>query len=181
MSGSETIFRQEALDSWIRGRDRPGGVVRLGAAWHTWTYRGMLLLVVAGLAALWLVTTQEQVSGPAVVDQRSGAVTALLPAAHAPELTRARALRVEISGHGGHAVAVVAVHARQADDAAVRRAGLSPLSQPGVLLIGRLADPPPSDGTTVSGTASASLRPERLVDLILRQFRSLLSGGEAAP
>ena len=183
MNGPETIFRQEALDSWIRGRDRTGGVVRLGASWHTWLYRGTLLLVVAGVAALWLVRTPEQISGPAVVDQRTGSVAALLPAASAPELAGARSLRVELADRG-EPLPVVAVRARQADDAAVRRAGLPRFSQPGILLTGRLAGPPPSGRVAadarVRGTASTVLRSERLADLLLRQFRSLLSGGEAA-
>lgn len=181
MSSPETIFRREALDSWMRGGHRTGGVVRLGARWHTWLYRATLLLVIAGVAALWLVRSQEQVSGPAVVDQRTGSVTVLLPAASAPELARARGLRVEISGDGGRPLAITAVHARQADDADVRRAGLAPTSQPGILLTGRLVDAPPSGGATVDGTASVALRSERLADLLLRQFRSLLGGGQGAP
>lgn len=185
MSAPETIFRQEALDSWARGRNRAGGVVRLSAPWHGWLYRATLLLVLAGVAALWLVRTQEQVSGPALVDQRTGSVTALLPAASAPELTRAQRLRVDIPGDPGRALAVAVLHARPADDTAVRRAGLAPLSQPGIILTGRLAGPPSSGPAategTVRGSASTVLRSERLIDLLVRQFRALLGAGEPTP
>jgi hypothetical protein len=59
------------------------------------------------------------------------------------------------------------------------------LSQPGIILTGRLAGPPSSGPAategTVRGSASTVLRSERLVDLLVRQFRALLSGGEPAP
>lgn len=181
MSSPETIFRQEALESWVRGRERAGGVVRLGSRWRTCLYRLTIVLVLAGILGLWLVRTDEQVTGPAVVDPRTGSVTVLLPAASAPDLARSRGLRVDISGDGAGAVPVLTVRAQQADDAAVRAAGLPPLSQPGILLTGRLRTARPASvaaGRTVPATASVVLRSERLLDLLDRQFGALLGHGK---
>lgn len=181
MSSPETIFRQEALESWVRGRDRSGGVVRLGARWRTWLYRLTIALVLAGILGLLLVRTDEHVTGRAVVDQRTGSVTALLPAASAPDLAGSEGLRVDISGDGAGPVPVVTVRAHEADDAAVRAAGLKPLSQPGILLTGRIPTEPPGSaaaGSTVPATATVLLRSERLVDLLARQFGALLGHGE---
>ena len=179
MSPPESLFRPEALESWARGRDRSGGVVRLEAPWRTRLYRLTLLLVLAGLVSLWFVRTQERVSGPAVIDRRTGSVAVLFPAASASELAGARELRVELPGDGRGWVPVAAVHARQADDAAVRQAGLRPLSQPGILLTGRLEAAVPRGSTAViPANASVVLRSERLADLLVRQFDAALGLGK---
>ena len=54
--------------------DTPGGVIRLGGRRIRWAYRMMLVLVVAAVASLWLIGTDESSSGPAVVDGRTGTV-----------------------------------------------------------------------------------------------------------
>ena len=75
----EAIFRLEALEFRTRGRDAPGGVVRLGGRWIRWTYRATLVLVLAAAASMWFIRTGETTAGPAVVDGPAGTVTALLP------------------------------------------------------------------------------------------------------
>ncbi len=183
MNSPEALFRREALESWSRGRDRAGAVVRLSSPWRAWLYRLTIVLVLAGCAALWIPTTEEQATGPAVVDPATGSVTALLPAASAPGLPRSQGLRVDLPGDGRGPVPVDGVHARQADDAALRRTGLRPPSQPAILLTGRLRAPfrgSASPVATVHADASVLLRSERVVDLLARQFGTLLGHGEGA-
>ena len=55
----EAIFRREALEFRVRGRDTPGGVVRLGARWIHWAYRMTLVLVVVAVAGMWVIRTDE--------------------------------------------------------------------------------------------------------------------------
>lgn len=177
----ETIFRREAVEFHARGRDRAGGVVRLGAPWLPRLFWLTVVLLVGGLVTLWTVRVQEHATGTALVDARTGSVTALLPAGAAPELADSRGLTVTMP-RGGQDVRVDVTQAQPADDAAIRRAGLQPLAQPGILLTGHLAAGAPSSasgGTAVPTTATVVLRSERLVDVLARQFRGMLgqSGG----
>lgn len=183
MTERETLFRQEALDAWTRGRDRSGGVVQLTSAWRIWLYRATLLLVVGGVLSLWLVRTEERASGPAVVDERTGAVTVLLPATAVPYLTSS-GLRVELPRSGRGPVPVVVRQARQASDAETRAAGLQPIAQPGILLSGQLhdlSDGSPGSVSPVPATASVVIRSERLVDLLARRFGGMLGSRQAQP
>ena len=177
----EAIFRREALEFRVRGRDAPSGVVRLGARWIHWTYRLALVLVVAAIASLWVVHTDESVSGPAMVDGRTGRVTLLLPAAVTSDLAGARALTVVLSG--GRSLRISGLRARLADDSIVASAGFAPLTQPAVLLTGQL-DPGAAAASVAPDAslrtqASVAIRSESLAGLLSRQFHAMLGHGSS--
>lgn len=177
----EAIFRREALEFRVRGRQTPGGVVRLGSRWLHWVGRLMLVLVVLAVAAPWVIHTDESASGPAVVDGRTGTVTLLLPAVVGPDLASSQRFTVTLPG--GRAVGISGLHARLADDAAIREAGLTPLTQPALLVTGRLN--PGAGAASVAQDehlqtqASVMLRSESLAALLARQFHAMLSNGTA--
>jgi hypothetical protein len=177
----DAIFRTEALEFRARGRDAPGGVVRLGGRPIRWAYRMTLILVVAAVVSLWLIHTDESSSGPAVVDGRTGAVAVLLPAAIGPDLANSQGLTVALPG--GRSVRVSVQHAQLADDTAIKKAGLVPTAQPVILVTGRLY-PGTSAGPTARDAhlqteASVVLRSESLADVLARQFHAMLSQGTA--
>jgi hypothetical protein len=167
------IFRQEALEFRARGRDTSGGVVRLGARWIRWGYRLVLLLVVAAVASMWFIHTDESTSGPAVVDSRAGHVAALLPAVASPQLGRARTVTVALSS--GRSVRVSDWRAHLAGAAAIRRAGLVPPAQPAILVTGRI-DLGPSAGrdTPLRTQVFVVLRTESMADVLARQWDAML-------
>jgi hypothetical protein len=176
----EAIFRREALEFRARGRDTPGGVVRLGSRWIHWAYRITLVLVVIAVAGMWGIRTGESTSGPAVIDGRTGTVAALLPAVAGPDLARSRGLTVTLPG--GRPAGVSGLHAQLASASSIRRAGLVPPAQPAILVTGQL-DP----GTAASvpqdahlpAQASVVLRSEPLADVLGRQFGAMLGNGTA--
>jgi len=177
----DAIFRQEALEFRARGRDTPGGVVRLGGRRIQWAYRMTIVLVAATVASLWLIRTDESSSGPAVVDGRTGTVVALLPAAIGPDLANSQGLTVALPG--GRTVRVSVRHAQLADGTAIRKAGLVPTAQPGILVTGRLY-PGTSAGLAAQDAelrtqASVVLSSESMADVLARQFRVMLSQGAA--
>ena len=175
----EAIFRLEALEIRARGHEDPGGLVRLGSHRIRWTYRATLLLVLAAVASMWVIRTGETTAGPAVVDGPAGTVAALLPAVVAPNLAHLQGLTFTLSD--GRSVRVGGLVVQLADAAAIRAAGLTPPSQPAILVTGRL----------VPGLASASagresrlrtevsvvLRSESLAEVLARQFGSMLGQG----
>ena len=175
----EAIFRREALEFRVRGRDAPSGVVRLGARWIHWIYRTALVLVVLAVAGLWVVHTDESASGPAVVDGRTGTVTILLPAQVGLDLTGSQEFTVTLPGE--RSVKVSGLHAQLASDAAIRKAGLSPLAQSAILVTGQLN--PGEVAASVARDvqlrtqASVVLRSESLADLVGRQFHAMISNG----
>jgi hypothetical protein len=182
-AGREAIFRQEALEFRARGRDTAGGAVRLGARWKQWAFRLTLVLLVAAVAGMWVIHTDESTSGPAVVDGRTGMVAALLPAVVGPDLPRSRRLTVALPG--GRSVRVSGLHARLADATAIRRAGLTPLTQPAILVTGRL-DPGASAASVAPDAhlqtqVSVVLRSESLADVLARQFGAMLGHRRATP
>ena len=176
----EAIFRREALEFRVRGRDTQGGVVRLGSRWIHWAYRIMLVLVLVAVAGMWVIRTSESTSGAAVIDGRTGTVTALLPAVAGPDLASSRGLTVTLPG--GRPAGVVGLHAQLAGDTAIRKAGLAPLTQPAILVTGQL-----NPGAAASVTqdphlrtqASVLLRSEPLADVLGRQFSAMLGNGTA--
>lgn len=175
------IFRSEALEFRARGRDTPGGVVRLGGGRIRWAYRLTIVLVAAAVAGLWLIRTDETSSGPAVVDGRTGTVAALLPAAIGPDLASSQGLTVALPG--GRSVRVSVRYAQLADGTAIRKAGLVPTAQPAILVTGRLypgtpAGPAAQDAH-LQTQASVVLRSESLADVLARQFHVMLSQGSA--
>lgn len=176
----EAIFRREALEFRARGRDTPGGVVRLGSRWIHWAYRITLVLVVLAIAGMWVIRTDESTSGAAVIDGRTGTVTVLLPASAGPDLARSRGLTVTLPG--GRPAAVSGLHAQLAGDTAIRKAGLTPLTQPAILVTGQL-DPGAAASVAhdvhLQTQASAVLRSEPLADVLARQFGAMLGNGTA--
>jgi hypothetical protein len=176
----EAIFRREALEFRVRGRDTSGGVVRLGARWIHWAYRMTLVLVVVAVAGLWVIRTDESISGAAVVDGRTGTVVILLPAVAGPDLASSRGLTVTLPG--GRPAGVSGLHAQLAGDTAIRKAGLAPLTQPAILVTGQL-DPGAAASVAQDGhlqtQASVVLRSEPLADVLARQFGAMLGNGTA--
>ena len=176
----EAIFRREALEFRVRGRDTPGGVVRLGARWIHWAYRMTLVLVVVAVAGMWVIRTGESTSGAAVIDGRSGTVAALLPAVAGPDLASSRGLTVTLPG--GKSVRVIGLHAQLASASSIRRAGLVPPAQPAILVTGQLgpgtAASVPQDAH-LQTQASVVLRSEPLADVLARQFGAMLGNGAA--
>ena len=177
----EAIFRKEALEFRVRGRNTPGGIVRLGARWIHWTYRILAVLVLVAVAAMWIIRTDESASGPAIVDGRTGTVAFLLPAVVGPDLASSQKFTVTLPGGGS--VGISGLRAQLADDAAIRKARLVPLNQPAILVTARLN---PGTGAAsvlrdehVRTQASVMLRSESLADLLGRQFRALFSSGSA--
>jgi hypothetical protein len=177
----EAIFRKEALEFRVRGRNAPGGIVRLGARWIHWTYRILAVLVLVAIAAMWVIRTDESASGPAIVDGRTGTVVFLLPAVVGPDLARSQKFTVTLPGGGF--VGIRGLRAQLADDAAIRKARLVPLNQPAILVTARLN---PGAGAAsvlrdahVRTQASVTLRSESLADLLGRQFRAMFSNGSA--
>jgi hypothetical protein len=177
----EAIFRREALEFRVRGRRTPGGLVRLGARWIHWTYRMLFVLVLLAVAAVWIIHTDESASGPAIVDGRTGTVALLLPAAVGPDLASSRGFTVALPGGGS--VGIIDLHAQLADNTAIRKAGLAPSAQPAILVTGQLT---PGVGAAsvlldahVRTQAFVVLRSESLADLLGRQFRAMVSNGNA--
>jgi hypothetical protein len=177
----EAIFRREALEFRVRGRSTPGGVVRLGARWIHWTYRMLFVLVLAAVAAMWVIHTDESASGPAIVDGRTGTVAFLLPAVVGPDLTSSQECTVTLPGGGS--VGIRDLQAQLADDTVIRKAGLAPLNQPAILVTGQLKPGAGAASTLqdahVRTQAFVVLRSESLADLLGRQFRAMLSNGNA--
>ena len=77
--------------------------------------------------------------GTAAVSEPAGQFTALLPATALGDLHQARSLRIVLPGNRWRAVPVARLRMRLATDSAVRRAGLAPSAEPGILLTGRVA------------------------------------------
>jgi hypothetical protein len=177
----EAIFRREALEFRIRGRDTPNGVVRLGSRWIHWTYRMALVFVVVAIVGLWVVHTDESATDPAVVDSRTGTVTFLLPAVVGQDLDGSQEFTVALPG--GRSAEIRGLHGQLANDTAIRKAGLAPLAQPAILVTGQLA--PGGAAALVAQDvrlrtqASVVLRSESLADLLGRQFRAMLTNGSS--
>jgi hypothetical protein len=176
----EAIFRREALEFRVRGRDTPGGVVRLGARWIHWAYRMTLVLLVTAVAGMWVIRTGETTSGPAVIDGRTGTVAVLLPAVAGPDLASSRGLTVTLPG--GRSAGISGLHAQLAGDTAIRKAGLAPLTQPAILVTGQLnpgAAAPVAQDAHLRTRVSVVLRSESLAGVLARQFGAMFGTGTA--
>jgi hypothetical protein len=174
----EAIFRLEALEFRTQGSHTPGAVVRLGSRWLRWTYRATLLLVLAAVASTWVIRTAESTAGPAVLDGPAGTVTALLPAVVAPDLPRSQGLTVALPD--GRSVRVESLRVQLAGAAAIRAAGLAPLSQPAILVTGRLIQGSAAErGPRLRTEVSVVLRSESVAEVLARQFGAMLGQGTA--
>ena len=180
MSGRDGLFRTEALEYRARGRDAPGGVVRLGARWLRWSYRLLLALVVAAVVLAGLLHTRESTTGPAAVDLRGRTFSALLPAAVAAELPTARAARLDLPGG---AVPVEVLRAKPVEPN-TRIRGLPGPEQPAVLLSGRLVRAPAATAAAaprLTTRMTVVLRSERVGAVVVRQLKGMISRGGAGP
>ena len=174
----DAIFRDEALGFRARGRDVPGGLVRLGSHWLTWAYRVTLVLLAAAIASMWVIRTSESTSGPVAVDGRTGMVAALLPAAAGAGLTGSSGFTLVLPG--GRELRVTGLHAVLADDAAIRNAGFQPLKQPAILVTGQLDQGAAAiRGAPLRTQATVVLRSETVADVLARQFGTMLGQGTA--
>ena len=177
----EAIFRREALEFRVRGRDTPGSVVRLGSRWIYWGYRMMLVLVVVAALGMWVIRTGESTSGPAVIDGRTGTVAVLLPAVAGPDLASSHGLTVTFPG--GRPVRISGLHTQLASDTAIRKAGLAPPTQPAILVTGQLnrgaADVSAAQDAHLRTRMSVVLRSESLAGVLARQFHAMLGTGTA--
>jgi hypothetical protein len=158
-------------------------VVRLGARWKQWAFRLAIVVLAVAVAGMWVIHTDESTSGPAVVDGRTGMVAALLPAVVGPDLPRS--LRLTVALPGGRPVRVSGLDARLADATAIRRAGLTPLTQPAILVTGRLDPGAPAalvaPDVHLQTQVSVVLRSESLADVLARQFGAMLGHRRATP
>jgi membrane fusion protein (multidrug efflux system) len=76
---AEALFRREAVDAYVSHLGH-GDVVRVSPAWVAWTYRALVLILVACAAYLWLGTVDEYSRGRAVI-QTSGRTEVTAPVA----------------------------------------------------------------------------------------------------
>jgi len=176
MSEPDSIFRPEALEFRARGRETPGGVLRLRPRWLRASYWLLLAFVLAGALLAAVVRAPASSTGPAVVDARDGTFSALVPAAAAPELPRARSAYVEVPG-GRVAIEVRASQLVQADG--VSRGGLPAATQPSILLSGRVVSRPRDGlgrGSRIAGQITVVLAGRALGGMLVRQFDSMLGG-----
>jgi hypothetical protein len=189
----DAIFREEALEFRARGRDVPGGVVRLGSQWLTWAYRVTLVLLAAAIASMWVIRTSESTTGPVAVDGRTGMVAILIPAAAGTDLTSSQNLTVVLPD--GRSLRVTGLHAVLAGAAAIEKAGFTPLSQPAILVTGQAdqAGPGKAAKTKAAKTKAAKtkaaktqrtqatviLRSETVADVLARQLDAMLGQGTA--
>ncbi len=95
------LFRQEALQTHVRGEHRQGELLRISPSWTRWTF--WLLLGFASLAAIYLFigTISEYAEGPAVVQVEGGKdlfAIALLPESYRSQLRPGMSLRLELAG-----------------------------------------------------------------------------------
>ena len=171
------IFRDEALKFRARGRDVPGGLVRLGSHWLTWAYRVTLVLLAAAIASMWVIRTSESTAGQVAVDGRTGMVAALLPAAAGAGLTGSSGFTLVLPG--GRELRVTGLHAVLADDAAIRNAGFQPLKQPAILVTGQLDQGTVPGSAPLRTQARVILRSETVADVLARQFGTMLGQGTA--
>jgi len=173
----DAIFRDEALEFRARGRDVPGGLVRLGSHWLTWAYRVTLVLLAAAIVSMWVIRTSESTSGPVALDGRTGMVAALLPAAAGADLTGSSGFTLVLPG--GRELQVTGLHAVLADDAAIRDAGFQPLKQPAILVTGQFDQGGAPGGAPLRTQATVVLRSETVADVLARQFGTMLGQGTA--
>jgi len=174
----DAIFRDEALEFRARGRDVPGGLVRLGSHWLTWAYRVTLVLLAAAIASMWVIRTSESTAGPVALDGRTGMVAALLPAAAGAGLTGSSGFTLVLPG--GRELRVTGLHAVLADDAAIRNAGFQPLKQPAILVTGQFDQGAAAiRGAPLRTQATVVLRSETVADVLARQFGTMLGQGTA--
>jgi hypothetical protein len=124
---------------------------------------------------MWVIRTTESTSGPVAVDGRTGLVAMLIPAAAGADLTGSGGLTVLLPD--GRFIRVTGLHAVLADDAAIRDAGFTPLSQPAILVTGQAG--PGAPAGPVRAQATVVLRSETVADVLARQFDAMLGQGTA--
>ena len=180
MSEQNSIFRDEALQFRARGRQTPGGVIRLGPAWLRSSYWLLVALVLAGAIVAVVIHARETTTGPAVVDGRESTFAALLPAATAVDLPSARAVYVDVpSGR----LSINVLRARPVDPDGIKHDGLPAASQPSILLSGRVKAQsakrrrPLRASSHTGGTITVVLRTRTVGAILVSQFEDMLGYG----
>jgi hypothetical protein len=97
------IFREEAMAHYVRGQGSDGDVLRLTPTWARWSYWLLVAVVVAGLLAATLFTSNEYVAGPALVlvDKagETASVLVLLPGHARPLVQVGLPLQLTLDGY----------------------------------------------------------------------------------
>jgi hypothetical protein len=175
MTERTDLFRREALEYKLRGREASGRLLRLGRPWLTWSFWLVLLLVVIGVAASFRVRIDETASAPAVVDPNRGTFAAVLPVATAPDLAESKSLTLTLPGSPARPVPVDVRHVGFADAAALQRAGLGAAADQGILVTGSLpAAVAGNPDSRIAARATLLLGRERIADVVARQFQLML-------
>jgi hypothetical protein len=91
--GISSPFRAEAL-RYRTNTQGPGGVVRIAPRWTTWTFYGLVAMVVAMVVASSIIEIERYVTGISVTDGQ-GRVVALIPASLSSEIARGRPVDLE--------------------------------------------------------------------------------------
>lgn len=178
MTEPSSIFRSEALEARARGRETPGGVLRLRPRWLRLWYWLLLALLAAGAILATVVHTSASSTGPAVIELRSATFSALVPAATATELRGPRSAYVDVPG-GRVAIEVLA--SRPVEPGGISRRGLPPAAQPSILLSGRVTSRPAMRHglrrtSRVAGQITIVLQKQTVGAMLVRQLDDMLHG-----
>jgi len=176
MSEPGSIFRAEALEFRARGRETPGGVLRLRPRWLRLSFWLLLALLVAGVILAAVVHASTSSTGVAVVDARSATFSALVPAA--TPIGSARSAYVDVPG-GRVGIDVLAARLIQPDG--ISRGGLPPAAQASILLSGRVTSRAATrhrfrGASRVAGHITVVLQKRTVGGILVRQFEDLLQG-----
>lgn len=155
MTAPESLFRREALDHHT-GSPGPGEVVRFASAWTVWAYWLLLLLVLAGVAATFVVRAEVSASAPVAVDVPRRIFTAVVSAPSRDQIWIGQQVRIELDDEAGGWLAARVRRAQPADVVVARQAGFQEAREPAVLVTGAVLSPVAElpDVARVDGRAS---------------------------
>jgi hypothetical protein len=178
MSEPSSIFRTEALEHRARGRETPGGMLRLRPRWLRLSFWMLIALLVAGVILATAVHASTSSTGPAVVDARGATFSALLPAAAGRELRGARSAYVDVPD-GRVAIKVLAARLVQPDG--ISRGGLPPAAQASILLSGRVTSGAATrhrapGASRVAGRITVVLQKKTLGGMLVGELEDMLRG-----
>jgi len=177
MASSGPIFREEAIESHLRGTDREGRTLRLEIWWLRWSFWLLLAMVVAGLVLVAVTPAGGSSTGPAVIDSRTGRFAALFPVAVAPELRVATGLDAILPGGSRRSLKLGSMRVRLASAALASQAGLRPPNQPSILLTGRLPSVPAGSAGPVHASAVLTLPGRPLAAVLGQELKAMLGQG----
>lgn len=174
------LFRREAIEAHATGYGHGRADVPLGGRCIRLSYWAVLALIVTGALASMLVRVDERTAGPAVVETRGLAFTALLPAGAAADIGGASSLAVEYTSDATSTrLAVARARVVVATPGAIKGAGLQARNGQWVIVSGRLAPPPGGSRlrrAKVSARLVVVLPSESLAHVLARQVGTALGG-----